>query len=57
MWVRTGQPGLWFTGGSFSQCRIYSKYLAKQVLGVERGVLGKDKGEAKQRLAQSVNAA
>lgn len=41
MWVRTGQPGLWFTGGSFSQCRIYSKYLARQILGVERGLLAK----------------
>ncbi len=41
MWVQTGQPGLWFTGGSFSQCRIYSKYLARQILGVERGVLAK----------------
>lgn len=41
MWVRTGQPGLWFTGGSFSQCRIYSKYLARQILGVERGLLEK----------------
>ncbi|PMS29429.1 flavin-containing monooxygenase, partial [Trinickia symbiotica] len=28
MWTRTDQPGLWFTGGAFSQCRIYSKYLA-----------------------------
>jgi len=41
MWVRTGQPGLWFTGGSFSQCRIYSKYLARQILGVELGLLAK----------------
>ncbi|MEC7538766.1 MAG: NAD(P)/FAD-dependent oxidoreductase, partial [Pseudomonadota bacterium] len=41
MWVRTGQPGLWFTGGSFSQCRIYSKYLARQILGVELGLLTK----------------
>ena len=39
MWVQTGQPGLWFTGGSFSQCRIYSKYLARQILGVELGLL------------------
>jgi cation diffusion facilitator CzcD-associated flavoprotein CzcO len=22
MWTRTPQPGLWFTGGAFSQCRI-----------------------------------
>ena len=41
MWVQTGQPGLWFTGGSFSQCRIYSKYLARQILGVELGILNK----------------
>jgi hypothetical protein len=23
--------GLWFNGGSFAQCRIYSKYLALQI--------------------------
>lgn len=45
MWQRTGQPGLWFTGGSFSQCRIYSKYLAHQILGVERGLLAKQPGD------------
>ena len=27
MFVRTGQPGLWFIAGSLAQCRIYSKYL------------------------------
>ncbi len=31
MWTRTPQSGLWFTGGSFSQCRIYSRYLALQI--------------------------
>ncbi|MEL7471569.1 MAG: NAD(P)/FAD-dependent oxidoreductase [Pseudomonadota bacterium] len=31
MWTRTGQPGLWFTAGAFSQCRIYSKYLGFQI--------------------------
>ncbi len=31
MWVRTAQPGLWFTGGSFAQCRMYSRYLAVQI--------------------------
>jgi len=35
MWTRTKQPGLWFTGGSFSQCRIYSRYLAMQVKAAE----------------------
>ncbi len=39
MWMGTGQPGLWFTGGSFAQCRMYSKYLAMQVKAVELGVL------------------
>lgn len=39
MWVRTAQPGLWFTGGAFSQCRIYSKYLALQISAAELGLL------------------
>ncbi|MCB4823679.1 flavin-containing monooxygenase [Roseicella aerolata] len=38
MWVRTPQPGLWFTGGSFSQCRMYSKYLAMQIQATELGL-------------------
>jgi hypothetical protein len=37
MWTRTGQPGLWFTGGSFSQCRIYSRYIALQIDAIETG--------------------
>jgi putative flavoprotein involved in K+ transport len=39
MWTRTGQPNLWFTGGAFSQCRIYSKYLALQIKAAELGLL------------------
>ena len=39
MFVRTAQPGLWFIAGSFAQCRIYSKYLALQVLACEIGLL------------------
>ena len=35
MWTRTGQRGLWFTGGSFSQCRMYSRYVAMQVKAAE----------------------
>ncbi|MEM7189391.1 MAG: NAD(P)/FAD-dependent oxidoreductase [Pseudomonadota bacterium] len=31
MWTRTGQPGLWFTAGAFSQCRIYGRFLAQQI--------------------------
>jgi putative flavoprotein involved in K+ transport len=37
MWMRTAQPGLWFTGGSFAQCRMYSRYLALQIKASERG--------------------
>jgi len=29
---------LWFTAGAFSQCRIYSKYLARQIKAVELGI-------------------
>ncbi len=38
MWVPTAQPGLWFTGGSFAQCRMYSKYLALQIKAQEVGL-------------------
>jgi len=43
MWVQTGQPGLWFTGGAFSQCRIYSKYLAMQIAAIEQGIMPREK--------------
>jgi putative flavoprotein involved in K+ transport len=39
MFVRTGQPGLWFIAGSFAQCRIYSKYLALQLKACEEGMI------------------
>ena len=39
MWTRTGQPGLWFTAGSFAQCRIYSHYLALQIKACEEGII------------------
>lgn len=35
MWRRTAQPGLWFVGGSFTNCRIYSKYVAMQIKAIE----------------------
>jgi putative flavoprotein involved in K+ transport len=41
MWIRTRQPGLWFTGGSFSQCRIYSRFIALQIDAIEEGRLAK----------------
>lgn len=37
IWSSTGQEGLWYTAGSFSQCRIYSKYLAMQIKALEMG--------------------
>jgi len=39
MWTRTAQTGLWFTAGSFAQCRVYSKYLAQQIAMFEYGLL------------------
>lgn len=39
MWMRTGQPGLWFIAGSFAQCRIFSKYLALQIKACEEGMI------------------
>jgi putative flavoprotein involved in K+ transport len=39
MFMRTGQPGLWFIAGSFAQCRIYSKYLGLQIKACEAGLL------------------
>jgi len=39
MWVRTAQPGLWFTGGAFSQCRVFSKVLALQIKAAEIGLI------------------
>jgi putative flavoprotein involved in K+ transport len=39
MWMRTPQPGLFFTGGSFAQCRMYSRYLGLQIQAIEAGLL------------------
>jgi putative flavoprotein involved in K+ transport len=41
MWRRTGQPGLWFVGGAFSQARIYSRFIALQIDAIEAGRLAK----------------
>jgi putative flavoprotein involved in K+ transport len=40
MWRRTAQAGLWFTAGSFSQARIYSRFIALQIDAIEAGRLG-----------------
>lgn len=39
MYVRTGQPGLWFIAGGLAQCRIGSKHLALQIKAIEQGLL------------------
>jgi cation diffusion facilitator CzcD-associated flavoprotein CzcO len=39
MYVRTGQPGLWFIAGGLAQCRIGSKQLALQIMAIEEGLL------------------
>jgi cation diffusion facilitator CzcD-associated flavoprotein CzcO len=44
MYVRTGQPGLWFIAGSLAQCRINSKYLALQIKAIEEGLLAPTPG-------------
>jgi hypothetical protein len=38
MWQRTPQEGLWFNGGSMTQCRMFSKYLALQIKACELGL-------------------
>lgn len=41
MWKRTPQEGLWFVGGSFSNCRIFSRYVALQIKAIEEGLMEK----------------
>lgn len=42
MWRRTAQEGLWFVGGSFANCRIYSRVVALQIKAIEEGLLSKE---------------
>jgi putative flavoprotein involved in K+ transport len=39
MWKPTPQKGLWFVGGSFSNCRIFSRYVALQIKAIEEGLV------------------
>jgi cation diffusion facilitator CzcD-associated flavoprotein CzcO len=39
MWKRTPQDGLWFVGGSFANCRTYSRYVALQIKAIEEGII------------------
>ena len=41
MWKRTTQEGLWFVGGSFANCRIFSRFVALQIKAIEEGLLSK----------------
>ena len=41
MWKRTSQEGLWFAGGSFSNCRIFSRFVALQIKAIEQGLVPK----------------
>jgi len=41
MWTKTGQPGLWFTGGAFSMSRIFSRFMALQIDAIETGKISK----------------
>jgi putative flavoprotein involved in K+ transport len=41
MWKRTAQEGLWFVGGSFANCRTYSRYVAMLIKAIEEGMLPK----------------
>lgn len=38
MWRPSGHPGLWFFGGSLALCRIYSRFLALQIVAIEKGL-------------------
>jgi putative flavoprotein involved in K+ transport len=39
MWKRTPQEGLWFVGGSFANCRTYSRYVAIHIKAIEEGLI------------------
>lgn len=51
MYVRTGQPGLWFIAGGLAQCRIGSKQLALQIKAIEEGLLPRLHAPAEATLA------
>jgi hypothetical protein len=36
---RTAQEGLWFVGGSFANCRTYSRYVALQIKAIGERLL------------------
>ncbi|KAL5336904.1 putative flavin-binding monooxygenase [Aspergillus crustosus] len=38
IWRPSGHPGFWFMGGSLSLCRIYSRFVALQIVAAELGL-------------------
>lgn len=42
MFKRTPQEGAWFIAGSLTQARVYSKYMALQIKGIEEGLVDTD---------------
>ncbi|KAF2656748.1 putative flavin-containing monooxygenase YUCCA3 [Lophiostoma macrostomum CBS 122681] len=38
MWRPSGHPALWFCGGNLALCRIYSRFLAMQIVAIEKGL-------------------
>ncbi|KAL4936812.1 hypothetical protein BDV06DRAFT_233008 [Aspergillus oleicola] len=38
IWRPSGHPGLWFMAGSLSLCRIYSRFVALQIVATELGL-------------------
>jgi putative flavoprotein involved in K+ transport len=53
MWTPTGQSGLWFVGGSFAQCRIYSKVLALRIRAEELGLAQRSRDASRPRYSDS----
>jgi putative flavoprotein involved in K+ transport len=51
MYVRTGQPGLWFIAGGLAQCRIGSQQLALQIKAIEERLLPRVVDEARSEAA------
>ncbi|KKZ65760.1 hypothetical protein EMCG_08435 [[Emmonsia] crescens] len=38
MWRYSGHPNFWYMGGNLALCRLFSRLLALQILGVEKGL-------------------
>ena len=46
MWKRTAQEGLWFIGGGFTNCRVYSRTVSLQIKAIEEGLIPKARAAA-----------